>query len=89
MEAGNEKTLYYVREYPKGESRECIYAFLYTYTKTYLTDSIPVRGPGLVAEIIALEDTTRKQARSSLDAIGSDKFLRECNFPGIMAGIKF
>lgn len=62
---------------------------MYTYTKTYLTDSILVGGPGLVAEIIALEDTTGKQARSSFDAIGSNEFLREGHGPGIMAGIRF
>lgn len=63
-----------------------MYVFVYTYT--YLTDSIPVGGPSLVAEIISLEDISGKEARSSLDAIGSDKFLREGHGPGIMAGIR-
>lgn len=56
---------------------------------TYLGDSILVGGPGLIAEIIALENAAGEQARGSLHDIGSNVFLREGHGPGIMAGRKF
>lgn len=55
---------------------------------TYLIDSIFVGSPGLVAEVITLEDIAWEQSGSSFDDIGTNIFLREGHCPGIVAETK-